>query len=157
MGHMKMRSVRWKIIAVVFLLCQGSVVRAQLPSFLSALYGGGVTSTPKPFIRPRPRLDRQSVDDAYSGPTAKPINSLNSNGNQIITVPPPKVPVSNPLLNTYTVNNNGPNLQTFGQNNIGPSLQTNSVGPSLGSSAPINVPSSFANSPSVRFCSYFFL
>ena len=146
--------MKWIIFWAVLIL-HGSVIRAQLPSFLSALYGG-VTSTPKPLIRPRPRIDRQQ-DDAYSGPAIpignnnKPIS--NNVNNQIITAPPPPSVPNNPLTNNYVVNNIGPSLS----NSIGPSLSNNGIGPSLsisngpnlGSSAPINVPSSFPGSTPV--------
>ena len=146
-----MKSAIFLAATALFLLDNNNTVLAQsLPSFLSALYGGGLGGTspsppsprPKapqppqgPARRPRPRIDRN--DDAFGAPVpAVPVpQSIPVNNPQIITATP-NSPISNPLQNNYIVQNN----------NIGPKL-----GQQLGS-APggvLNSPSVFASSPNV--------
>ena len=121
-----MQCLKWKsaiflVAAALFLLDSRSTVLAQsLPSFLSALYGGGLggTSTPSPprpkgpqpppslpARRPRPRIDRN--DDAFGAPVpAVPVpQAIPVNNPQIITATP-NSPISNPLQNNYIVQNN---------------------------------------------------
>jgi len=146
-----MQCYKWKsalFLALFVFLDSSIVVRAQLPSFLSALYGGGLsgTSTPSPrpkgpppglqprVPRPRQRIDRN--DEAFGAPLSGTFSGVPG----VAAVPVPQsIPVINPQIITATPNSPLQNNYIQQNNNNGPQL----------SSAPggvINTPSQFSSS-----------